>query len=192
VFQIGAPGEALYGDLIRRAFCWSSTYPGCDQSGTPRGARRRFALHNGRDTIALTFRHSSFAHPPALRLRGDAGCAARRLDVTGENRSGQLRLVLRCRWLKRGAAVWVRFVQPIRRSFSLHRGNGSIRVRLAKPLGTVEPLVYVSYGRANKSCTNVTDRLRLRSRTLDLRVNARCGRAGGNALAYLYIGGLLQ
>jgi hypothetical protein len=85
----------------------------------------------------------------------------------------------------------VQFVKPVRRSFRLRRGSGSIRVRLAKPPGTVKPLLYLGYGRADKSCSNVRSRLRRRSRTLDLHINARCGRAARNARAHLYIGGLL-
>jgi hypothetical protein len=63
-------------------------------------------------------------------------------------------------------------------------------VRLAKPPATVKPLGYLVYGPASKSCRGVQDRLRMHPRTFDLRVSARCGRAAGNALARLYIGGL--
>jgi hypothetical protein len=150
-----------------------------------RKAVRRFALHNGTNTIALAFRPPSFTRPPAVRLRGAAGCPSRRMDVSAQSRSGQVRLVLRCRGLKWGAAVRVRFVKPVQRSFRLRRGSGSIRLRLAKPPATVKPLLYQGYGRAAKSCSNVRDRLRLCSRMLDLRVNARCGRAARNAVAHL-------
>jgi hypothetical protein len=192
VFNTGSrsAGAAQYAELIKRAFCWSSTYPGC-AVGAPKPTRR-FALHNGTNKISLTFRHSSGTRPPAVRLRGAAGCTARRMDVSAQNRSGYLRLVLLCHGLKRGAAVRVLFVKPVRRSFRLRRGRGSIRVRLAKPPGTVKPLVYLGYGRADKSCSNVLDRLRLRSRTLDVRVSARCGLAAGNSVANIYIGGLLR
>jgi hypothetical protein len=114
------------------------------------------------------------------------------MDVAVQNRSGYLRLQLRCRGLKRGAAVRVLFVKAVGRSFRLHRGTGAIRVRLSKPPGAVRPLMYLAYGRANKSCSSVRTRLRLQSRTLDVRVNARCGRAARNAVAHLYIGGLLR
>jgi hypothetical protein len=189
VFNAGAPGVAQYAGLIKRAFCWSAAYPGCASSGTK--STRRFALHDGTDTVSLTFRHSSGTRPPAVRLSGAAGCTVQRIGVAVENRSGTLRLVLRCRALRRGAAVRVRFVNPVRRSFRLRRGSGSIRVQLAKPPGTAQPLLYLGYGRAGKQCSNVSDHLILRSRTVDLRVRARCGRVAGNAVAYLYIGGLL-
>jgi hypothetical protein len=189
VFSSGAPGVAQYAELIKRAFCWSSTFPGC-AAGAP-NPNRRLALRNGTNKISLTFRHSSGARPPAVRLSGAAGCTARRADLSVQNRTGNLRLVLRCRGLKRGAAVRVQFVKPLRKSFRLRRGSGSIRVQFAKPAGTVQPLLSLSYGRANRSCRSVRARLRAQSRTFDLRVDARCGRAAGNALANLYVGGLL-
>jgi hypothetical protein len=189
--QLNQGNNGPYDELVKRAFCWSSTFPGCAQTLGARKVVRRFALHNGSNSIALAFRPPSFTRPPALRLSGAAGCVARRMDVSGQNRSGQLRLALRCRGLKRGAAVRVRFVKPVGLSFRLRRGTGSIRVRLAKPPGTVRPLMYLAYGRANKSCSKVSSRLRLHTRTFDLRVGARCGRAAGNAVAHLFVGGLL-
>ena len=188
--QLGKGNNGPYAELVKRAFCWSSTYPGCSAAGVQNVARRRFALHNGTDTIDLTFAHSSFARPPAFRLTGDEGCAARQMHVTGENRSGQLHLVLRCHGLKRGALARVQVVKPVRMNFRLHGGNGRIRVRLAKPPGTVKPLLDLGYGPADKSCSSIHDRLRMRSRTFELRVNAHCGRAAGNTVAHLYIGGL--
>jgi hypothetical protein len=189
VFKAGQPGVTQYAELVKRAFCWSSTYPGC-ATGAPKPTRR-FALHNGTDTIDLTFRDLNGARPPAIRLVGAANCTVRRMAVAVENGAGHLRLVLGCRRLTRSAAVRVRFVNPVRRDFRLRRGNGSIRVRLSKPPGTAQPLVYLTYGRANK-CRNVVTRLRVGSRTFDLRVNARCGRVAGSAMAHLYIGGLLR
>ena len=73
----------------------------------------------------------------------------------------------------------------------LHNGRGSVEVRLAKPPGVANPLVYLAYGQANKSCGNVHTEVRDRSRNFDLRVTARCGRSAGNALAHLSIGGLI-
>jgi hypothetical protein len=190
VFRTGAPGTAQYGELIKRAFCWSSTYPRCSP-GTSNGASR-FPLHNGTNTISLTFKHPSLRRPPAVRLVGAAGCSARRMHLAVHNQSGYLRLELRCQGLKQSAAARVRIADPVRVSFPLRRGSGSVLVRLAKPPGTVAPYAHLSYGRADKSCSNVRYRLRLGSRTFALRVNARCGRAAGNAAAHLDIGGLLQ
>ena len=85
----------------------------------------------------------------------------------------------------------VQLAKPLRRTFRLHQGIGSIRVRLPKPPGRAEPLSYLDYGTANKSCRSVRSQLRDRSRTFDLRVSASCGRAAGNAMAHLYVGGLL-
>jgi hypothetical protein len=190
VFVKGAPGAPQYAELIKRAFCWSSTYPGCS-AGASNGASR-FPLHNGTNTISLTFKHPSLTQPPAVRLAGAAGCSARRMHLAVHNGSGYLRLELRCQGLKRSAAARVRVAAPVRRSFPLQRGSGSVLVRLAKPPGTVAPYAHLAYGRADKSCSNVRYRLRLGSRTFALRVDARCGRAAGNAAAHLYIGGLLQ
>ena len=189
--QLDQGNNGPYDELVKRAFCWSSTFPGCAQTLGARKVVRRFALHNGSNTIALAFRPASFTRPPALRLSGAAGCTTRRMDVSGQNRSGQLRLVLRCRGLGRGVAVRARFVKPVGLSFRLHRGTGSLLVRLSKPPGTVRPLMSLGYGRSAKSCRNVTTRVRLHSRTFDLRVSARCGRAAGSSVAHLYIGGLL-
>jgi hypothetical protein len=190
--QLQNGNNGPYSELVKRAFCWSSSFPGCGQSLARRKQVRRFAVHNGTNTIALAFRPSSFTRPPVVRLRGAAGCTARRMDVSGQNRSGQLRLVLRCRGLKRGAAVRALFAKPVGLSFRLHRGTGSLLVRFSKPAGTVRPLMYLTYGRTNKSCRSVRDRVQLRSRTFDLRVNARCGRTAGSAVAHLYVGGLLR
>jgi hypothetical protein len=191
VFSGGQPGTAQYAQLIQRAFCWSTTYPGCGSAGARNGPGR-FPLHNGTNTLFLTFRQPSATLPPAFRLAGASGCTARRLRVAVQNRTGYLRVVLRCGRVRRGAAARLRFVKPVRRSFGLRRGNGSVRVQVAKPLGTARPLLYVAYGHTNKRCANVRAQVRVRSRTSDLAVSARCGRAAGNAVANLYIGGLLQ
>lgn len=190
VFSAGSPGPTQYAGLIQRAFCWSAAFPGCS-TGAPQGTGR-FALHNGTNTISLRFRNPGMTRPPAIRLAGAAGCTARRLRLSVQGHSGNLRLKLRCRELKRGAAARVRITKPVRRNFRLRHGSGSIRVQLAKPPGTVKPDASLAYGRANRSCRSVGSRLRLKSRTFDLRVDARCGRAAGNAVAHLYIGGLLR
>ncbi len=198
------PGKPQYAELIKRVFCWSLTYLGCSKtpSQTTRQfasrdqvaskATRRFALRNGTDTISATFKDPSVASPPAVRVAGDAGCSARGMSGSVDGGFGELSLVLRCHGLKRGAEALARIGEPVEDSFRLRRGNGSIRVQLAKPPGTVKPLVYLGYGPAKRTCGHGGSRLRMRARTFVISVNARCGRAAGNAMAHLYIGGLLQ
>jgi hypothetical protein len=51
--------------------------------------------------------------------------------------------------------------------------------------------MYLAYGPANKTCRSVRSRVHAGSRTFLLGVNAHCGRAAGNAVAHLYVGGLI-
>jgi hypothetical protein len=57
--------------------------------------------------------------------------------------SGAVVLELRCRGLRRGATARLTIRKGIRRTFRLHEGNGTVRVRLDKPPDTVEPLVHL-------------------------------------------------
>lgn len=191
VFNTRTPGAAQYAELVQRAFCWSLTYPGCTSLQPPTSAEQT-ALHDGTNTFSTVFRDPSSTLPPAVHLAEPAGCTAMRETQSSEDRSAYLRLVLRCHRLKRGAVARVQIAKPVRRSFHLRGGSGSIEVRLAKPPGAVQPLVDLGYGPADKSCKHVHDRLRLHSRSFDLRVDARCGRAAGNAVAHLYVGGLIR
>ena len=188
----GQPDTAAYAGLIRRAFCWSPpVWPGCASTTEPPQETKRFALRNGTNSVSLTFTHRAGRRPPAVHLAGADRCRARRMHLSVHNRLGHLRLALRCRGVKQGATARVRIGKAIVRSFPLRRGSGTLGVHLAKPGGTVEPYVHVSYGREGTPCGSVRPRLRLRSRSLSLRVNARCGRVAGNARGRLYVGGLL-
>jgi hypothetical protein len=187
-FGPGGPGVAQYAQLIQRAFCWSSSYPGCGQ-GAP-NPTRRFALHNGINKISTAFRSPTLKRPPAVRLAGASGCAARRAHVAVRNRSGRIDLTLRCHGLKPGAKARLRIGKPVLRSFRLHDGSGSIRVTLAKPPGKIKPDVSLDC-RTNKPRGHLSGRVHLHSRTFTLRVTAKCGSAAGNSVAHLYIGGLL-
>ena len=171
--QMGFPPVEIYRELLQRVFCWSSTYPGCGKKGGVLRGAGQFALHNGTDAISLSFRDPHSARPPAIHEAAPSGCTVRGMQAVVEQGSGHLRLVLRCRAVRDGAAVRVRLAKPLRRSFRLHHGNGSIRVRLAKPPGPAEPLSYLDYGQANKSCSVVRSQVRDHSRTFDLRVEAR-------------------
>ena len=148
-------------------------------------------MRDGVDIIATRFTDSSLTQPPGVRLTEPNGCAAQQGSLVSENRSGYMRLTLSCRGLKRGSTARVRIVKPVRRSFRLHGGSASVEVQLAKPPGSVQPLASLGYGQADKSCRSLHDRLRMHSRAFDLRVEAHCGRAAGNAMAHLYVGGLL-
>ena len=199
-----APGSSQFSYLINHAFCWSPLYAGCPRSSyssAGSGARiasvrarkggNRFALHNGTNRLALTFKHLGGRRPPAVRLAGARGCRARHMPLRVHNGSGQLRLELRCRGLRRGATARVTVGRAITRHFRLRRGSGTLRVHLDKPPGTVEPYAYISYGKGSP-CKSVRHKLRLRSRTFDLRIRARCGRVARNAKGHLYVGGLLS
>jgi hypothetical protein len=188
VAKAHTPGESEYAALVPRAFCWSSTAPGC--AGAPVSAKQ-FALHDGTDAIATSLTGQSLTRPPAVHLAEPSGCKVRRMQVSEEQRSGALDLVLHCRALNRGAAAHVRIGKPRSVSFRLHAGSGSVRVQLTKPPGTAEPLMYLAYGPANKTCRSVRSRVHAGSRTFLLGVNAHCGRAAGNAVAHLYVGGLI-
>jgi hypothetical protein len=195
VFSAGPPGETQYAELIKRAFCWGYPGPGSPKEGCGRPGPHtgQFTVHSGSDVISETFKDpASPALPPAVRLAGATGCAARQQSMSVEGGSGQLRLVLHCQRLKRHEVARLRIARPVRRSFRLHRGKGSIEVRLAKPPGSVQPLAYLGYGPENTRCGSVHDRLRIRPRSFSLRVNARCAPAAGNAVAHLYLGGLLR
>jgi hypothetical protein len=189
-FQGHTPGAPQYAELVKRAFCWSSTYPGCAANASA-SSTEQFAVRDGTDTIATRFADSSLTLPPAVRLAEPAGCTTQNGNVISENRTGYLRLRLSCRRLRRGSTARVRIAKPVTRSFRLHNGSGSIDVRLAKPADTVEPLVHLGYGPVDTPCRGVQDRLRMHSRTFDLRVRARCGRAAGNTMAHLAVGGLV-
>lgn len=196
------PNSASYKGLILRAFCWDAKTPGCPVSTGERSsvariasvrARKggnRFALRNGTNRLALDFKHPTGKGPPALYLTGARGCASRRVQTAVHNGAGELVLELRCRRLKRGAAARVRIAKPIVRHFRLRQGSGTLRIHLDKPPGKVEPYAHVSYGKATP-CKSVGHKLRLRSRSFDLRINARCGRIARNATGHLYVGGLL-
>ena len=192
-FEGGAPPDAAaYAGLIRRAFCWTPpVWPGCNPTGPPPQATKRFALHNGTNNVSLTFTHRAGRRPPAVHLTGAERCRARRMRLSVYNRLGDVRLTLRCRGVKRGATARVRIGKAIVRSFRLRRGRGATEVHLAKPRGTVEPFVHVSYGKKRTPCASVRPHLRLRPETLSLAVNVRCGPGAGNATGHLYVGGLL-
>lgn len=195
-FKAGAPANptpAAYGGLVQRAFCWIAT-PGCPGSlGLGGGSRgKRVALRDGTNEISLTFTQPVGARrPPAVRLSSPAGCRAQAMPLSVRDGAGQLTLELRCRGIRRGAAARVSVGTAVTRNFRLRRGTGTVRVSLAKPAGSVAPYAYVSYGRASTPCRRVNDRLWLRSRTFTLRITARCGRAAGNAVGHLDVGGLL-
>jgi hypothetical protein len=191
VFKTGSPGAPEYAELIQRAFCWSPEYPGCPPGLAAPTGTKRFAVRNGANRISVPFTHLAGRRPPAVHLAGAAGCRARRMQMSVHNRSGHLRLLLRCRSVSRGATARVTIGRPIVRRFRLRRGGGRLRVHLAKPPGTIEPYAYVSYGPRGTRCRSVRHRLHLRSRTLSLRVNARCGRVAGNTRGHLYVGGLV-
>ena len=92
----------------------------------------RFALRNGTNVIGLRFtRPEGTRRPPAVYLStrpARATCSARRMHLTVRHGLGELALTLRCRGLKRGSAARVRIGEPIRKTFRLRKGDGTIRV----------------------------------------------------------------
>ena len=64
-FQGHTPGTAQYAELVKRAFCWSSTYAGC-ASNSPASNAEQFAVRDGVDIIASRFTDSSLTQPPAV------------------------------------------------------------------------------------------------------------------------------
>ncbi len=106
--------------------------------------------------------------------------------------AGVLDLVLGCRGLRPAGAVRLAVARAVTRPFRLRRnGAGTVRVRLERPPGKVEPYMHVSYGRSTTPCRDVGHALRLGSTTMELLVDGRCGRAARGATAHLYVGGLL-
>jgi hypothetical protein len=206
-----------YATLIQRALCWDPGFLGCGGAvGSAAAARpavlagsavasqaavssrrarkrgNRFALHDGTNKIALNFKVGARSRrPPAVFLAGAQGCRASKMRTRVINADGVMELDLRCRGLERRATARVRIGKAIHRSFPLHQGVGTLRVHLDKPPGKVEPYVFLTDGRAGSSCRSLSHRLRLRPRTLDLRVRARCGKVGRHATGHLYVGGLL-
>jgi hypothetical protein len=209
VLAKGRPHAADFSNLIQRMFCWIGTWIGCDAGAAAAAARpradaratatvpvrkkgNRFALRNGTNRFGLRFSHAS-RRPPAVYLStrpARTDCRARRQTLPVVHGKGEMLLTMRCRGLKRGAAARVRIGKPIHRSFRLHKGAGTIEVRLDKPPGTVRPYVHVSTP-AGTPCKRAGQRVRLRKRTFDLRIRARCGKVAQGARGHLYVGGLL-
>jgi len=184
--------------LVLKSFAWFSTASHSSTAAAPVQADRAgnvFRLHNGTNRLALSFRHPRHSRrPPAIYLATNpsgADCRARRMHVPVIDGSGAALIDLRCRGLKRGATARLTIRKGIRRTFRLHEGRGTMRVRLDKPPGTVEPLVHLSTRPTNAPCRTVRHRLRLTRRTMDLRLDGRCGRAARDAVGALYVGGLL-
>ena len=184
--------------LVLEAFAWGTSSAHSASADAPVQAQRggnSFRLHNGTNRLALLFRHPRHSRrPPAFYLAtnpADADCRSRRMHVPVIDGSGAALIELRCRGLKRGATARLTIRKGIRRTFRLHEGNGTVRIRLDKPPGTVEPLVHLSTRPANAPCRTLRHRLRLTRRKMDLRIDGRCGRAARGAIGALYVGGLL-
>ena len=191
--------------LLQRAFCWvdinsdNCKYRAIGSSVTARvalvNARKggnRLALRNGTNKFRIRFTHSAGSRPPAVLLSGAKGCKSRRMPLSVHNRAGTLLLELRCKGQRRGATARVRVRKGYVRHFHLRQGSGTLRVHLEKPAGSVAPLAHLSYGKKGTLCKSVRHKLRMRSKTFDLRVAARCGKVARNATGHLYVGGLLR
>lgn len=194
--------------LAVHAFGWFDTP--CGGAGAARAAAARplapvipaalprgntFPLRNGSNTLALSFRQPRRSpHPPAIYLStspAGADCVSRRLHVPINNQYGYLHFVLRCKGLRPGATAKLRIGPSIRRSFPLREGIGRGRVRLDKPPGRVEPLVYVGTRPARTPCRILSRRTRMARRTVHLRLTSHCHHVARGARGELSVGGLL-
>jgi hypothetical protein len=197
-------GAADYVKLVRTAFKWDAAgtravraapsppalaplVPAAAPSGN------RYALRNGVTTLDLTFRQPrGDRRPPAIYYStqpATAGCEAQRMPVTVVDGFGTLHLVLHCHGLQPGASAKLLVRPAIRRTFLLRRGSGSGRIHLDKPPGRVAPLVFLGAGSA--PCTITRNGLRLARRTMDLRIEGRCGAVQPGARGELAVGGLI-
>lgn len=200
-------GDREYAALIPTAFCWN---PGCARASAARARSRaaafaaraavpaqpggnRFGLINGTNRISLSFGHPRGSRrPPSIHMSGGSRCRAERMHTSVHDGVGRLDLVLVCRGLKPAGVVRLTVARAVTRRFRLRRnGAGTVRVRLKRPPGKVEPYMHVSYGRSSTPCPDVGHALRLGSTTMELLVDARCGRAARGATAHLHVGGLL-
>lgn len=180
-------GQGAWAELYERAYCWQ---PYCGGVSATQNVSR-IALHNGTNTISTTLTRQSPTLPPAIHLTGADGCTAQRNGLQGGDRSDELSLVLECTGIKPGAEARLSVAKAHRVDIPLRHGNGSIHVELAKPPGTIDPPMYLGYGPDHEPCRSVSNQIRVRSRTFDIRINARCGPAAGDQVAHLYVGGLL-
>lgn len=178
----------------QRAFA-AATAPIEPVTPAARPAGNTFALRNGSNTLALSFRHPRTSlRPPAICYStspAKARCVARRLHVPVSNGHGYVQLVLRCAGLKPGASAKLRIRPAIRRTFRLRQGAGSGHVHLDKPPGSVKPLVFLGTRPATAPCTIRSRQTRMASRTMDLRIVGHCGRVKPGTVGELAVGGLL-
>ncbi len=209
-----AAGKPDFKCLVSNAFYWNTE--ACATAGVPaegRGARAAasaplaplvpvaspggnvYALENGINRLAMTFRHPSASRRPPVfyysTRPASAGCEARRMHVPVNRGFGYLHLVLRCSGLRTGATAKLTLRPAIRRTFPLREGRGVGRIRLDKPPGTVKPLVFVSTRSAAVPCDIRSRQVRMARRTVDLRIDGRCGRVPRGARGELAVGGLI-
>ncbi len=156
---------------------------------------KRIKLRNGTNHLRLHFKHpKSSQRPPAILFStqpADADCVARRLHVPVIDGRGLVNLKLRCRGLERGTTARLKIRKSITRKFPLGEGEGTVRVRLDKPPGKVEPLVHVRAHPADAPCRVLDRKLDTGRRELDLELDLHCGRGARRARGELYIGGLI-
>ncbi len=194
----GTSREPDYAGLVRNAFSWGAATARASSVGAIQAARKpgnRFALRNGANTLTLRFNHPPRTRrPPAIYLStrpANAACRTTRLQTTVNDGAGSAQLGLRCRGLSRGATAQLKIRRAIRRTFRLRAGKGSVRVRLRKPPGSVEPLVHVSARPAKTPCKVRRHRVRLARATFTLRLDGHCGRVKRGAVGEIAVGGLL-
>lgn len=203
-------GTPNYVCLAREAFRWSTCglppgrrafaalaapTPLAPLTPASRPGGNTYALANGTNTLAMAFRQPRGSlRPPAIYYStrpAAARCVAQRLHVPVSNGYGYLELKLQCAGLKPGATAKLRLRPAIRRTFRLRAGDGAGRVHLDKPPGAVEPLVFLGTHPATAPCRIRSRRLRMASRTLDLRIVGHCGRVKPGTRGELAVGGLI-
>lgn len=188
--------------LVDKAFGWdtpfAATVPRTPTSSTAASAshgRTRFALRNGKNRIAVSFKQPRRSRrPPSFYLTTEpaaADCSARRMHTAVIDGAGGMVLTLSCDGVRKGATGRLLIRKAIRRTFRLRQGDGTVKIHLDKPPGRIEPLVYLRTRRAKAACKVRDRKLRLGRRTLDLRLDAHCGLVGRRAVGKLYVGGLL-
>ncbi len=194
--------EGVFKYLLNKAFGWEDGSASSAHASSAsvaataaRNGRKRFALRNGTNRISLGFKQPpSSRRPPAIYFTtkpASADCKAESMHANVHDGSGGLLLELDCRGVGRGDFARLKVRKAIRRNFKLVKGAGEVDINLDKPPGKVEPLVYLSSRPANEPCKIRDHDLDLGRRTVDLAIEAHCGKVSRGAIGRLYVGGLL-